>query len=1157
MAGNGRDRTALGIARARFIEALPRKSNELKGALATLVASPDAEKLREEMRRRLHALYASAQVFREEALAEAVKKEIDRIDRARDGGRPLDQADLDALNDLAESLPSLAAGTDSGRSSLASLSPTERQASPAPAVIITSAEPAEELPDAGELRMPPDAGELQMPAPPDAGTLPESGTAAQGESAGDEAASEKRSIVEVLVIDDPLTQASVRSSLPEERFAVTGTADPKEAIALARATAPDVVLLDLDILLQPDLDIIARLRGDPLTDFIPVVLMLSEGTARDRAEERRLGVDDVVTKPFTDDSLLQALSVFADGPAECSGALSGLREATVEEIAAAIAEEIRHGLTGSIQTGRNRKIGIGEGDEVLSEVWASIGRVRAYLSRQSKGAVRFRDAPRRGGPAVLALSRETAAAREDVETVDLRGRRILVADDDPAVRWFFAGLLNESGAVVLEAENGKTALEQAREKWPDAVLADIVMPEIGGFALCRELKRDAVLADVPVILISWKEDFLQRMRELHAGADGYLRKEAGAAQILRSVSEVLRPRKRLETQLQSASQVSGRIEGLGMLALLETVARGRPDARVTVRDAQNLFEIDIRKGDLAAVTQTASDGAFVRGELALLQALGAGSGRYTVVGNDTPVRSIFKDPMPTLLRRTANRLGALLDSLSDTHLMQVKRIVFNEVLLESVLSVTPEEPTREVAARLGRGASPRELMVEGIVAAQELEPLLEDLARRGAIAEVLGDEGEDLAAEALALREERPGTLFHSTPPPATAHGEEYWPQGEADAGGAAGAEVDEDNAFGSGAADTAFTSLHPAEVARAELGTEPGGTVIKPEMTGEALWADADRQSTEAAALAPPEEPGMKRGPVGADGGAAVGGAATTPVEPETPGAPSEAGRQTIKGTPPITSSAAAAVGPGRSPVTAATAEPARPPATRPVAPGGGERYEAYPERMPESRRTTGETEVEDEKRGGLGFALLLVALFVIGFVGWKMAARYAPSPERDRWNAPSTGEGARENLPAIEEPPEATDKGEPAGEPASGEKRRKTADRENKEASGGEKPGDEEEEEAEEKAEEPVGPGKVLPFIDHDRKVEVGENEGLLVIEFDSDEPAPEVRIGDRRPGRPPLSIALPEGRHEVVFKRRERSSYRYVLIRPGQTRIIETPE
>ena len=118
------------------------------------------------------------------------------------------------------------------------------------------------------------------------------------------------------------------------------------------------------------------------------------------------------------------------------------------------------------------------------------------------------------------------------------------------------------------------------------------MPGLDGFALCRELKRDPLLADVPVILISWKEDLLVRMRELASGASGYLRKEASAAQILASVREALRSRGQLEARLAEPGEVRGSLDGTGVVALLRSVRRARPDARIT--PARRLESVRVR-----------------------------------------------------------------------------------------------------------------------------------------------------------------------------------------------------------------------------------------------------------------------------------------------------------------------------------------------------------------------------------------------------------------------------------------------------------------------------------------------------------------------------------------------------------------------------------
>jgi hypothetical protein len=87
-------------------------------------------------------------------------------------------------------------------------------------------------------------------------------------------------------------------------------------------------------------------------------------------------------------------------------------------------------------------------------------------------------------------------------------------------------------------------------------------------------------------------------------------------------------------------------------------------------------------------------------------------------------------------------------------------------------------------------------------------------------------------------------------------------------------------------------------------------------------------------------------------------------------------------------------------------------------------------------------------------------------------------------------------------------------------------------------------------------VGFGRVLPYIDQSRGTAVREGEGLLVVEVNPEGSKARIRIGDRDLGTAPVSAALPAGRHEVIFQRGDESSFRYLVIRAGETRIVQVP-
>ena len=97
-------------------------------------------------------------------------------------------------------------------------------------------------------------------------------------------------------------------------------------------------------------------------------------------------------------------------------------------------------------------------------------------------------------------------------------KKILMIDDDKFSQKFYADSLKEAGLEVLIASDGKAGLKKAKTARPDAILLDIVMPELDGFAVLIELKRDAALRAIPVIVLSGagSDEDLKRCRELGA-----------------------------------------------------------------------------------------------------------------------------------------------------------------------------------------------------------------------------------------------------------------------------------------------------------------------------------------------------------------------------------------------------------------------------------------------------------------------------------------------------------------------------------------------------------------------------------------------------------------------------------------------------------------
>lgn len=145
--------------------------------------------------------------------------------------------------------------------------------------------------------------------------------------------------------------------------------------------------------------------------------------------------------------------------------------------------------------------------------------------------------------------------------------KILIVDDHAANRETLLELLGTTDYVLLEAARGAEALTLAAESPPDLILLDVMMPEMDGFDVCRRLRADNSLRDVPVIIITSLDDQESRLRGIESGADDFITKPFHRSELrarVRTITRLNRYRRLLEAEkLVLRAQ---RLESIGMLA---------------------------------------------------------------------------------------------------------------------------------------------------------------------------------------------------------------------------------------------------------------------------------------------------------------------------------------------------------------------------------------------------------------------------------------------------------------------------------------------------------------------------------------------------------------------------------------------------------------
>ena len=117
------------------------------------------------------------------------------------------------------------------------------------------------------------------------------------------------------------------------------------------------------------------------------------------------------------------------------------------------------------------------------------------------------------------------------------GTRILAVEDDERIRSAVKLALEDEGWIVDVAESGEEAIEKFDRSTPDVVLIDIMLPGIDGFELCRTLRRTS---DVPVVMVTARNDTHDIVAGLEAGADDYLTKPFAPKELSARIRALLR-----------------------------------------------------------------------------------------------------------------------------------------------------------------------------------------------------------------------------------------------------------------------------------------------------------------------------------------------------------------------------------------------------------------------------------------------------------------------------------------------------------------------------------------------------------------------------------------------------------------------------------------
>jgi DNA-binding response OmpR family regulator len=165
--------------------------------------------------------------------------------------------------------------------------------------------------------------------------------------------------------------------------------------------------------------------------------------------------------------------------------------------------------------------------------------------------------------------------------------KILVVEDDPAVRDVVEHALSREGMETATVENGEEALERLRGEPFDLVVLDVMLPGIDGISVCRELRADGgENGDIPVVMLTARDDEINVVVGLEVGADDYVTKPFSPRELVSRVRAHLRRRALDARKAEADSTAEKRLEfpGLTVDLLRRQVVLGGKEVELTARE---------------------------------------------------------------------------------------------------------------------------------------------------------------------------------------------------------------------------------------------------------------------------------------------------------------------------------------------------------------------------------------------------------------------------------------------------------------------------------------------------------------------------------------------------------------------------------------------
>lgn len=144
----------------------------------------------------------------------------------------------------------------------------------------------------------------------------------------------------------------------------------------------------------------------------------------------------------------------------------------------------------------------------------------------------------------LEISRKLGISEEDVKkrigNLSETRPKVLIVDDEMDTLLPLKKSLEAGGYIVVEALNGQEALNSVKNEIPDIILLDIMLPGMDGYEVCSRLKNNALTKNIPIIMLTARDNVKEKVKGLETGADDYVAKPYNLHELKARIKSVLR-----------------------------------------------------------------------------------------------------------------------------------------------------------------------------------------------------------------------------------------------------------------------------------------------------------------------------------------------------------------------------------------------------------------------------------------------------------------------------------------------------------------------------------------------------------------------------------------------------------------------------------------